>query len=191
MPSAPKLSAMCRAGIQPCAKAFGGPPKRPSTTAKDATEHLTGLTNTGCRIGLPLGDILKIPGRQTLFIYSPWISRRHPDAKSRVHATTHFTSSLVVPVRLVARAHVEIIRAKTAGPIRVEEKRFSIRRQCRGAVEIDGVHGRPNVHRRRPGVQRRLASRNPQVPAPDSARPIRREDDFQPVMSDGGASIPA
>src|SRR5437899_9971673 len=71
MPSAPKLSAMCRAGIQPCEKAFGGPPKRPSTTAKDATDHLTGLTNTECRIGLPPGGIFKIPGRQTLFIHHP------------------------------------------------------------------------------------------------------------------------
>src|SRR6266567_4082885 len=126
MPSAPKLSAMCRAGIQPCAKAFGGPPKRPSTTAKDATAHLTGLTNTGCRIGLPPGGIFKIPGRQSLFIYPPWISRHDPDAKSRVHATAHFTGSLAVPVRLVAGTHVEIIRAKTARTIRVEQQGLAV-----------------------------------------------------------------
>src|SRR6266704_1734497 len=85
---------------------------------------------------------------------SPWISRHDPDAKSRVHATAHFTGSLAVPVRLVARAHVEIIRAKTAGAIRVEDKRFSIGGQCRGAVEVDGIDRWADVHRRGPGVQR-------------------------------------
>src|SRR5712692_6044746 len=68
MPSALKLSAMCRAGIQPCEKAFGGPPKRPSTTAKDATDHLTDMTINECRIGLLPGGIFRMPARLTLFI---------------------------------------------------------------------------------------------------------------------------
>src|SRR6266702_2011884 len=172
MPSAPKLSAMCRAGIQPCEKAFGGPPKKPSTAAKDATEHLTGLTNTECRIGLPSGGIFQMPTRHPLFIYSPWISHPHPDAKSRVHATTHFTVSFAIALQLVANTHVEIIRAEAARTIRVEEQRFSIRRQCRSAVEVDGIDRWAHVHRRGPGVQRGRARRGPQITTTKPTRAI-------------------
>src|SRR5882762_2742188 len=98
MPSAPKLSAMCRAGVQPCEKAFGDPFKRPRVTAKDASAHLTELIIAECCIGLPPGAFIRC--RLPSFIYDPGfrtpILMQNPGFMQRP-----ITSSLVVPVGLV------------------------------------------------------------------------------------------
>src|SRR5262245_45521383 len=90
---------------------------------------------------------------------------------------------------LVAGGHVEIVCAKAARAIRIEDQCFGIGGERRGALEGGGVDGRPKVHGYGPWVKCRVPGGDPQIAAACAAGAVRGEDHLQAIMANCGAGI--
>src|SRR5262249_53714170 len=85
--------------------------------------------------------------------------------------------------------HVEVVCAKAAGTIGIEEQCLAIGGERRGAFEGGGVDGRFKVHGCGPWVEGRGPRGDLQVAAACAARTVGGKDNLKAIMANCGASI--